>query len=173
MRVRSLATLIAVLATALPAAAAPITDFNVFAQKQLVAPRASVTIRFSFRVDAFWPEMLPFNREGRFTYGTLLVSSPTESRYANTPFSLDQYAAGRAWASRRDHTYTFDLLRFTPAAAVAPGVYGLSITNDFGGVRISRDVTWTVQAVPEPPVLSLLVLAGGALVWRRQRRIQH
>jgi hypothetical protein len=171
MRVLSVLALIAVLASPLPATAAPIRDFNVFAQKQLIGPRASVTIRFSFTVDAFSPETLLFNPDGSF--GTVRLTSLTELRYVNAPFSTAQYAAG-AWAPQSGHTYVVDLWWFTPPATVPPGVYGLSITNAWGGSKVfDRDVTWTVQAVPEPPGLSLLVIAGAALVWRHQRRIRH
>jgi hypothetical protein len=165
--------LIAVLASPLPATAAPIIDFNVFAQKQLIGPRAPVTIRFSFTVDAAAPETLLFNPEGPFGYGTVRLTSLTESWYVNVPFVTAQYAAD-GWAPRSGHTYVFDLMRLTPPATVPPGVYGLSITNAWVGSQVfDRDVTWTVQAVPEPPGLSLLVIAGAALVWRHQRRIRH
>ena len=173
MRVLSMFALIAVLVTPLPAAAAPIIDFNVFSQKQLIGPRASVTIRFSFTVDAFSTEKLLFNPDGPYGYGTVHLTSLTESRYVNAPFVTAQYAPD-GWAPLSGHTYVFDLLRFTPSATVPAGVYGLSITNAWVGSQVfDRDVTWTVQAVPEPPVLSFLVIAGAALVWRHQRRIRH
>lgn len=173
MRVRPMAALIAVLAGPLSATAAPIIDFNAFAQKQVFGPRASVTIRFSFTVDAFSPEKLPFNPEGPFGYGTVRLWSLTELRYVNAPFVAAQYAAD-GWAPKSGHTYVFDLMRFTPPASVPAGVYGLSLTNAWVGSQVfDRDVTWTVQAVPEPPGLSLLVIAGAALAWRHQRRIRH
>jgi len=173
MRVRFMAALIAVLVSPLPASAAPIIDFNVFAQKQLIGPRASVTIRFSFTVDAFATETLMFNPEGPYGYGTVHLTPLTESRYVNAPFVTAQYAPDR-WVPQSGHTYVFDLLRFTPSAAVPAGVYGLSITNAWVGSQVfDREVTWTVQAVPEPPVLSFLVIAGAALVWRHQRRIRQ
>ena len=170
MRVLSMATFLAVLASPLPATADTIVNFNAFARNQLVGSRESVTIRFSFTVDDS-PSPLLFNPEGPYGYGAVRLTSLTESWYLNTPFITAQYAAD-GWAPLSGHTYVFDLLRFTPPATVPPGVYGLSITNAWVGSQLfDREVTWTVQGVPEPPVLSFLVLAGAALVWRRQRRI--
>ena len=170
MRLLFIATLFAVLASPLPATADSITNFNVYARKEIVGPRAPVTIRFSFTVDAYSPDPLLFNPEGPYGYGTVRLTSLTESRYLNAPFITTQLAAD-GWAPQSGQTYVFDLLRFTAPATVPPGVYGLSLTNAWVGSEVfDRDVTWTVRAVPEPPVLSLL-LAGAALVWRRQRRI--